>query len=172
MPDLAPVALEALRVRVTRVFPAQIRAAVEALDDEQIWWRPNESSNSIGNLIIHLSGSLNHYLNRNFGGIAYERDRPAEFSERRHIPRVQLMVTFEDMVSKAEKTLRALSPDRLAQTSVEPERYTLVIEDLLSVATHMANHTGQIVWIAKMLKEGALSEVWMRSHKREGGWKR
>ncbi len=172
MPDLAPVALEALRLRITRVFPAQIRAAVEALDDEQIWWRPNESSNSIGNLIIHLSGSLNHYLNRNFGAIAYERDRPAEFSERRQIPRAQLMAIFEDMVSKGEKTFRALSPERLAQTSVEPERYTLVIEDLLSVATHMANHAGQIVWIAKMLKEGALSEVWMRSHKREGGWKR
>jgi len=172
VPDLAPVALEALRLRITRVFPAQIRAAVEALDDEQIWWRPNESSNSIGNLIIHLSGSLNHYLNRNFGAIAYERDRPAEFSERRQIPRAQLMAIFEDMVSKGEKTFRALSPERLAQTSVEPERYTLVIEDLLSVATHMANHAGQIVWIAKMLKEGALSEVWMRSHKREGGWKR
>jgi hypothetical protein len=172
VPDLAPVALEALRLRITRVFPAQIRAAVEALDDEQIWWRPNESSNSVGNLIIHLSGSLNHYLNRNFGGIAYQRDRPAEFSERRQIPRAQLMAIFEDMVSKGEKTFRALSPERLAQTSVEPERYTLVIEDLLSVATHMANHAGQIVWIAKMLKEGVLSEVWMRSHKREGGWKR
>ena len=42
----------------------------------------------------------------------------------------------------------------------------------MSITTHLANHTGQIVWIAKMLHEGALNEVWMRAHKREGAWKR
>ena len=103
MPDFAFVAVDALRARVCRVFPAQIRAAVEALDDEQIWWRPNETSNSVGNLIIHLTGSVNYYLNRNLGSVDYTRDRPAEFAERRHIPRAELMAAFDDMLAKAEK---------------------------------------------------------------------
>jgi uncharacterized damage-inducible protein DinB len=171
MPDLVPVALEALKVRICRVFPAQIRAAVDALDDDQIWWRPNESSNSIGNLLLHLSGSLNYYLNRNLGGFAYERDRAGEFAERRPVPRAELMATFDDMVAKAEKTFQSLTPERLGEPSTEPKMYTLVIEELIGVATHVATHTGQIVWIAKMLKEGALDEVWMRTHKRLGGWK-
>src|SRR5262245_34683128 len=81
MAELAEITLEALKARICRVFPAQVRAAVEALDDDQIWWRPNETSNSIGNLVLHLSGSLNHYLNRGYGGLDYTRDRAAEFAE-------------------------------------------------------------------------------------------
>jgi uncharacterized damage-inducible protein DinB len=171
MPELANVTLEALKARICRVFPAQIRAAVEALDDDQLWWRPNETSNSIGNLVMHLTGSLNHYLNRAFGGLDYTRDRAAEFAERRPIPRAELMAAFDAMAANAEKTFAGLTPERLSEPATEPKMYTLVVEDLISMATHVANHTGQIVWIAKMLKDGALDEVWMQTHKRLGGWK-
>jgi len=171
MPELAAVALEALKARICRVFPAQIRAAVDSLDDEQIWWRPNETSNSVGNLLLHLSGSLNHYLNRQIGGLDYTRDRPAEFAERRHIPRAELMATFDAMVANSEKTFEGITPDRLAAASPEQKMYTLLVEDLIAVATHLSTHAGQIVWIAKMLKDGALDDVWIRTHKRLGGWK-
>jgi len=171
MAELANATLDALRARICRVLPAQIRAAVEALDDDQIWWRPNETSNSIGNLVIHVTGSLNHYLNRDLGGLEYTRDRPAEFAERRRIPRAELMAAFEAMVANAEKTFQKLTPERLTEPSTEPKMYTLIVEDLIGVVTHLANHTGQIVWIAKMMKEGVFDEVWMRTHKRLGGWK-
>jgi uncharacterized damage-inducible protein DinB len=171
MAELAKLTLEALKARICRVFPAQIRAAVEALDDDQIWWRPNETSNSIGNLLLHLSGSLNHYLNRAIGGLDYTRDRAAEFAERHHVPRAELMATFDEMVANAEKTFEKLTPERLSDPSPEQKMYTLVVEDLIGIATHVANHTGQIVWIAKMMKDGVFDEVWMRTHKRLGGWK-
>ena len=171
MSDPLPYVLASLRTRVTKVFPAQVRECLAQLDDEQIWWRPNESSNSIGNLVIHLSGSLNHYLNRGIGGFEYDRDRAAEFAERRHIPKDELQAIFDDMVSKAEQTFDALTIDRLGDPSPEPKMYTLVVEDVISVMSHIANHTGQILWITKMLKDGALNEVWMKTHKRLGGWK-
>ena len=44
------IALAAFRSRMTGVFPAQVRAALASLTDEQLWWRPNEKSNSIGPL--------------------------------------------------------------------------------------------------------------------------
>jgi uncharacterized damage-inducible protein DinB len=170
MADLAKTILDSLQARICRVFPAQIRAAVEALDDDQLWWRPNETSNSIGNLVLHLSGSLNHYLNRGYGGLDYARDRDAEFAERRHISRSELMATFEAMVANAEKTFAQLTPERLNDPAAESKLYASTAEELVSIASHIANHTGQIVWIAKALKDGALSEVWMRTHKRLGGW--
>ena len=170
MAELAETILPALEARICRVFPAQIRAAVEALDDDQIWWRPNETSNSIGNLILHLTGSLNHYLNRGYGGLDYTRDRDGEFAERRRIPRAELMAAFEAMVANAEKTFAQLTPARLTESAAEPKLYASTAEELVSIAAHIANHTGQIVWIAKALKDGALSEVWMRTHKRLGGW--
>ncbi len=170
MPDLATLTLDALRARICRVFPAQIRAAVEALDDDQLWWRPNETSNSIGNLVLHLSGSLNHFLNRGFGGLDYTRDRAAEFTERRKIPRAELMAIFDEMVANAETTFDSIPPERLTGPATEPKLYTWVIEELVNIASHIANHAGQIVWIAKMLKDGSIDEVWMHTHKKLGGW--
>jgi len=170
MTDLRPVILDALRSRITRVFPAQVRAAAEMLTDEQIWWRPNETSNSVGNLILHLSGSLNLYLNHNLGDLDYQRDRDAEFAERRPIPRAELMATFEAMVANAEKTFDALTPERLEEPSPEPKMHHYVVQDLLGVMSHISAHAAQIVWIAKMLHEGGADDVWIKSHRDLGGW--
>src|SRR5260370_15993596 len=102
-----------LRVRITKIYPEQIRKSLTALTDEQIWWRPNETSNSVGNLVIHLAGSLNLYLNCNVGGFPYERHRDAEFAERRQIPRAELLAQFDGMVTTAEKTFDSLTPEGL-----------------------------------------------------------
>jgi hypothetical protein len=166
------IALAALRSRVTGVFPAQVRAALASLTEEQVWWRPNEKSNSIGNLVLHLTGSLNYYLNRNLGNIPYDRDRAAEFAERRPVPKTELLSLFDDMVAKAEKTFEGLTPDSLDAPSPEPAMASIVLEDLLNITAHVAAHTGQIVWIAKMLNEGAIDEVWIKTHRSEGAWKK
>ncbi|HVE69887.1 MAG TPA: DinB family protein [Thermoanaerobaculia bacterium] len=166
------VLIDALRTRVTGVFPAQIRAAIEPLTDEQIWWRPNEQSNSIGNLLLHLTGSLNLYLNRNIGRIDYTRDRAAEFAERRQIPKAELLALFDDMVARAGRTFDSLTPERLGDPSPEPAMHSYVVQDLVNAFGHLANHTGQIVWIAKMLQGDAVNEIWIRTHRDLGAWKR
>jgi hypothetical protein len=170
MPDTLTVALSTLRKRITGVFPTQIRTAVANLSDEQIWWRPNESSNSIGNLIAHLTGSLNYYLNRNLGGLPFERDRPAEFAERR-LPKAELLPRFDEMVARAEDTFDGLTTERLGDPSPEPTMHDLVIEDLVNIGLHLSTHTGQIVWIAKMLDEGNVREIWVKSHVNQVAWK-
>ena len=162
--------ISSLRVRITKIFPEQIRACIQQLTDEQIWWRPNERSNSIGNLVIHLSGSLNHYLNLLIGKIEYKRDRDAEFAERRHLPKAELLAIFDDMVAKAGKTFDGITAERLASPSPEPRMYTMLVEDLIAIGTHISTHTGQILWITKMLADGALDDVWIKTHKELGGW--
>jgi uncharacterized damage-inducible protein DinB len=165
------VILETIRARMTRVFPAQIRAAVEKLSDEQLWLRPNEGSNSIGNLLLHLTGSLEYYLNRNLGGLDYTRDRDAEFAERRPLPKAEVMRRFDEMVAHAERTFDRLTPEKLGDPSPEPSMHSFVAEDLINALTHLATHAGQIVWIAKSLDAGAVHEVWIKSHRKEGAWK-
>lgn len=166
------IALDALRIRITRVFPAQIRKSVEPLSDEQFWWRPNESSNSIANIVIHLTGSLNHFLNHRFGNLDFKRDREAEFTTRDRAPKAEVMAAFEEMLANAEKTFDSISPARLAEPSTEPKLNRYVFEDLLNIAVHVANHAGQIVWIVKSMQEGAVEEVWMKTHRSEGAWVR
>lgn len=165
------VLLHALRTRITSVFPAQIRAAVEPLTDEQLWWRPNEQSNSIGNLLLHLTGSLNYYLGRNVGGIAWERDRAAEFAERGPREKAEVLALFDDMVARAGRTFDGLDPARLGDASPEPAMHELVVEDLVNVLAHLATHAGQIVWIAKMFENNSIEGVWIRTHRQAGAWK-
>lgn len=170
--DIAEVALDALRVRITKVFPDQIRSCLDLLSDEEIWSRPNEQSNSVGNLVLHLSGSLDHYLNRALGGMQFQRDRDAEFAERRQIPKKELRARFDRMVAGAEATFAALGPPRLGDPSPEPKMNRIVIEDLIGIAVHIASHAGQIVWITKMIRGGGLDDIWMKVHKKSGAWPR
>src|SRR6266513_1071417 len=170
MTELATPLLDSIRVRVTRVLPAQVRAAVEKLDEEQIWWRPNEKSNSVGNLVLHLSGSLNLYLNKLIGGFPYQRDRDAEFAERTPVPKTELLRIFNDMIAKAEQSFAKV--DDLMAPATDPEKNQYVIEDLIGILTHVSTHVGQILWVTKMLHEGALNELWMKTHKHEGGWRK
>jgi uncharacterized damage-inducible protein DinB len=170
MTELAATTLDAIRVRITRVLPAQVRGAVEKLDEEELWWRPNEKSNSVGNLVLHLSGSLNLYLNKLIGGFPYQRDRAAEFAERGPKPKAEVLRIFDEMVAKAEKSFDKVTD--LMAPATDPEKDDYVIEDLIGILTHVANHVGQILWITKARQEGSLDELWMRTHKHEGGWKR
>jgi hypothetical protein len=158
-------ALASLRARITLALPEQIRDCLDLLDDEQVWWRPNEQSNSVGNIVLHISGSLNHYLNHNLGGIEYDRDRKAEFAERRPIPKAELLALFDDMVANAVKTFDTFDIEKLAEPSPEPKMHNLIIDDLINIVAHLANHAGQVVWITKMLRGSAVDEIWIRAHK-------
>jgi uncharacterized damage-inducible protein DinB len=166
------ILLNALRTRIVGVFPTQIRAAIAPLSDEQLWWRPNEASNSIGNLMLHLTGSIHHFLNRNLGGVDFTRDRAAEFAERRMLPKSEVLAAFDAMLNDAEKTFDSITPERLGAPSPEPAMSSIVFEDLMNVAVHIAAHAGQIVWIAKMLSNASLDDVWMKSHRSQGAWKK
>jgi len=163
--NLSDVALAALRGRITRILPAQIRACVEELTDDQLWWRPNEHTNSVGNLVLHLSGSMRHYLCRGVGGIEYNRDRPAEFAERGPVPKTQLLATFNETISQAEQVLGGFDTSRFTDQSDEPDYVPTLFDTIFNISIHLATHTGQIVYVTKMLKEGSLDELWIKAHK-------
>jgi uncharacterized damage-inducible protein DinB len=157
--------LEALSSRITRILPAQIRHCLRSLDEEQLWWRPNQSSNSVGNLVLHLSGSLRHYLSRGVGGIEYERNRAQEFAERGPVSKEQLLETFDETIRQASEVLASFDTSRFLD-STEDSAYNPTIFNLIfNVSVHLATHAGQIVYIAKMLEEGAVDEIWIKSHK-------
>ncbi|HYP26662.1 MAG TPA: DUF1572 family protein [Blastocatellia bacterium] len=159
--------LDALRSRITGVFPAQIKSCVEELDGEQLWWRPNDESNSVGNLVLHLSGSMRHNLARAIGGFQYERDRPAEFAERGPIPKEQLQEIFDETIRQAAATFDNFDPAKILDPGEDPAYGPTLFHSLLAVALHLATHAGQIVYVTKMLKAGSLDELWIRTH-REG----
>jgi len=81
-PTCASLFLEFSRNKLLEQYWPRLRGCVESLTDEQVWWRPNEASNSIGNLILHLDGNVRQWLVSSFNRLEDARDRPAEFSAR------------------------------------------------------------------------------------------
>src|SRR4051812_29231914 len=98
----------------------RIELAIAPLTIDQIWWRPNEPSNSIGNLMLHLAGNVRQWI---LGGVAREqltRDRDFEFStrEQRSIEDLSAMLrsTVEDACAVIEQvTDRELAEPRTIQ---------------------------------------------------------
>src|ERR1700688_2069784 len=54
--------LEFSRRKLLEEYWPRLRVSVESLTDEQMWWRPNQASNSAGNLILHLNGNVRQWL--------------------------------------------------------------------------------------------------------------
>src|ERR1700737_826355 len=80
--DTATLFLEHSRKKLLAEWWPRLRSTVERLSEEQLWWRPNQASNSIGNLLLHLNGNVRQWLLVSFNRQQDARDRPAEFAER------------------------------------------------------------------------------------------
>jgi uncharacterized damage-inducible protein DinB len=158
--------LHVSRTRLTNDYPEQIRACLRSLTDDEIWWRPNEKANAVGNLVIHLCGSNRFYLVHAIGGRDFARDRDAEFAERTRVPGTELMRRLDEMVRDCDEVLAQLTPDRMLETTDRTGKEgTTFAQILLHVSHHNAVHMGQIVYATKLLREGAIDELWRKGRK-------
>jgi uncharacterized damage-inducible protein DinB len=163
MDDLSHLVIDEVRGRLIRGFPQQVRACLDAMSEEQVWWRPNPGSNSVGNLVLHLCGSTRHFLGRAVGGTDYRRDRSAEFAEKGPVSRERLRALLDETVAETEGILASLAPARLLETTDRAGEPFTVLNLLLRTSHHWAVHVGQMVYAAKALREGVFDELWMKT---------
>jgi uncharacterized damage-inducible protein DinB len=150
-PDLAePFLAQASRL-LLQVHLPRIEACVRELSLEQIWWRANSASNSVGNLALHLEGNVRQWIVSGLGGAPDRRERDKEFSELGPIPRRTLLARLRKAVREADRVMRKLSGVALARTySIQGFRVT-GLHAVLHVAEHFSHHAGQIILLTKML---------------------
>jgi hypothetical protein len=163
MSDVGDSLIKEARRRLTQHFPAQVRACLDALGDDDLWWRPNEESNSAGNLVLHVCGSSRYFVGHGIGNSGYRRDRPGEFSERGPLPRAELVRILDDTVAETARVLEALTPERLRETTDRAGDEQTMQYLLSRTSHHWAVHTGQIVYITKLRRPGALNELWEKT---------
>jgi uncharacterized damage-inducible protein DinB len=140
-----------------------ISMGTDRMGDDQVWWRANPTSNSVGNLVLHVCGSTRHFLGRGVGGSDYRRDRPREFAETGPLPNSELRGVLEETVAETERVLGRLDPARLLEVSDRAGEPQTILALVLRTAHHWAVHTGQIVYAAKALREGAFDELWAKT---------
>jgi uncharacterized damage-inducible protein DinB len=145
----ASLFLEFSRVKLLEQYWPRLRSCVERLSDEQVWWRPNEASNSIGNLVLHLNGNVRQWLVAPFSGLKDGRDRPAEFAERQRLPAAALLEKLGATLQQASEALSRLTEGELLAT-YQIQGYTVSgLRAVYQVVEHFALHYGQIVYITK-----------------------
>ena len=136
---------------LTGEYLPKIERCLEKLTDEQIWWRANEESNSIGNLVLHLCGNARQWIVSGLGFEADARVRDAEFSRRDPLERAELLNLLRSTLADVESVLRQLDPATLLEKRTIQGSEVDVLEAVFHVTEHFSMHTGQIILLTKLL---------------------
>ena len=151
--------LQMVRHRLLDEFPGQVRACLDALGEDDLWWRPNDQANAVGNLVLHLAGSNQFYLGHAIGGGPDVRDREAEFGGARSAVESRRVGVYDAARATSAARPRYATPARMIETTMATGRSSSFARILMHVTHHNALHIGQIVWVTKLRKPGALNEL-------------
>jgi uncharacterized damage-inducible protein DinB len=137
--------------RYYRKAANKVHALVEPLSDDQIWTRPYPYGNSIGHLLLHLTGNLNFYIGAEISGTGYVRNRPLEFSDTVRHPKAELLAKFDAAIATVTSALQK-QPERdwaVPYTAKGMEDAGDRFYVFLHCAGHLSHHTGQIIYLCK-----------------------
>jgi uncharacterized damage-inducible protein DinB len=154
--DLSATFLARSRHYLRTEYPTKLRAAVESLPVEALWWRPNDQSNSVGNLVLHLTGNVRQWIVAGVGGAPSNRDRAREFAERNGASADVLLAELDRALDDVDAVLARLTGSDLSATRSIQGREVTVVEAVYHVVEHFSLHLGQIVFIAKAQTPGAV----------------
>ena len=134
-----------------RQLLSRIEACLDKLSEDQIWLRAGDSSNSVANLCLHLSGNVRQWILHGVGGREDTRERDAEFAARGGAGRAELRERLIPTVQEACAVIEQTPVERLTAI-VRPQNYDVtVLEAIYHVVEHFAQHTGQILFATKAL---------------------
>ncbi len=130
----------------------RIRRCLSLLSEKQIGWRSHPTSNSVGNLVLHLSGNVRQWIISGLGGAPDRRERDKEFAERGPLPRHRALARLEKTVFEACRVLKRLGPRDLDSVYLIQGFSVTGLEAISHVTEHFAYHTGQIIFATKLLR--------------------
>jgi uncharacterized damage-inducible protein DinB len=142
--------IDASRVFLRDDYLPKLLHCVEQLSDDDLWWRPNEVSNSIGNLILHLCGNLRQWIVASIGGEEFTRDRDSEFAARGPVPKTELTANLKKTLADVDRVLEGLESRRLLERLTIQKYEVSTLQAVYHVVEHFGYHLGQILYIYKL----------------------
>lgn len=142
--------LEASRIFLKDDFLPKLLHCLEELSETDIWWRPNEQSNSVGNLILHLCGNMRQWIVNSLGSGTFERNRDGEFASRGPVARAELIARMRATMEEVDAVLQNVPPGGLLRRYPIQTYSTSGLQAIYHVVEHFSYHLGQILYIYKM----------------------
>jgi uncharacterized damage-inducible protein DinB len=130
----------------------KIKKCLEELNEEQIWQRPNEASNSIGNILLHLCGNITQYIISALGRQPDHRERDKEFAAKSGYSKEELQNKITNVLDEAIKTINSVDETRLMKIYYVQGFHHSGIGIIIHVTEHYSYHTGQVIFWTKLLK--------------------
>jgi uncharacterized damage-inducible protein DinB len=127
-----------------------VKAAAAPLSEADFWRKPVEPGNSVGHLVLHLTGNLNHFVGAQLGGTGYVRDREREFTEASPPAKATALAGLDAAMATFRRVVEGLSADALVAPHPEG-RFGTVASALVHLVAHFALHRGQISYIVRLL---------------------
>ena len=128
----------------------RIEHCLRQLDDAQVWWRPAPAMNSIANLLLHVSGNLRQWIVVTAGGAALDhRDRKAEFDDRSHRPKAELLALLKATVTDVDAVLASLPEKRLIEHVTVQGYATHAAGAVTHSVTHFGGHVQEIIHMTR-----------------------
>ncbi len=152
--DIASEFIAQSRRYLASEYPTKIQRCLDVLPPDSIWHRDDDASNSIGNLLLHLSGNIRQWIVSGVGGAPDARQRSAEFAAREGDDAAALMERLLTTVRDADAVLASLDAARLAESRRIQGRDVKVLDAVYHVVEHFSMHTGQIILLAKRYAPG------------------
>jgi len=144
--------VEAIRASLTSQMAslhAGLKEQSALLTDEQFWQKPIEPGNSLGHLVLHLTGNLKHFTGAMLLKSGYVRERDREFGEPTPPTKEVALAGLEEAVGQFDEAAR--TADLLV---AHPEaRFGNVLNALMTLMTHFAVHRGHISYIRRMVEQ-------------------
>jgi len=138
-------------------YERDIRKLIEEVNlfknEDDLWRTQGSVKNSSGNLALHITGGLNHFIGATLAKTGYVRNRDLEFS-RKGVARDELMAQLEALIPMINGTLNALTPERMeADFPIFFDKpNTSVSYVLLQLSLHLNYHTGQVNYLRRVLE--------------------
>jgi uncharacterized damage-inducible protein DinB len=130
----------------------QIAELVEPLSEEQFYTRPLEPGNSVGHLILHLTGNLNHFVGARLGNTGYIRDRDREFNDANPPPKAEALARLEEAIGVYRRVIESLSEEALLRAPEDAHLGSTTAGALVRLVSHFALHRGQISYISRLVQ--------------------
>lgn len=130
----------------------RIAKCLDELSEEEIWQRPNDSSNSVGNLILHLCGNIRQYAVSSLGKLPDTRTRDAEFEATQGFSKSELLQLLTDTIKIAEVIMQTSDEADLMEVRSVQCYQLSGMGIILHVVEHYSYHTGQIAFWTKQLR--------------------
>ena len=139
------------------LYERDLRKMIEEVslfkDEQNLWRTQGAVKNSCGNLVLHITGGLNHYFGATLAHTGYIRDRDQEFSKK-DVKREELVAQLEQVIPMMNETLSTLTAEQMeAEFPIFFDKpNTSVSYVAVRLLAHLGYHLGQVNYLRRVLE--------------------